>query len=96
MPTLRKPEKRRRNNDVDKLRRKVYMSQKWRNIRLAYLMSHPLCEVCMRNNKTTPAEDVHHKETFTDKKDWQRYAYDSNNLQALCKRCHGLIHTLKK
>lgn len=71
------------------------MSDTWRKMRQSYIMTHPLCEVCLADGRTTPAEDVHHKETFVNKQNWQEYAYNSNNLVSVCKHCHGLIHTQK-
>jgi len=50
-------------------------------------MQHSLCEICLALGKTTPAEDIHHKDSFTNYSGNMRLkvAYDYNNLIALCK-----------
>lgn len=59
----------------------------WNRIRTAFLSANPLCEVCKRDGRLTPAELVHHKRKLTDggTNDW-------SNLQALCSECHSRLH----
>ena len=33
----------------------------WKRIRDRYIQEHPLCELCQRDGRLTPAEEVHHK-----------------------------------
>ena len=33
----------------------------WKKIRDAYVASHPLCELCLKNGQYVVAEEVHHK-----------------------------------
>ena len=56
---------------------------KWREIRDAYLQSHPVCERC-RERK---ADVVHH---IVRKQDGG--SDDPINLQALCSLCHNQVH----
>lgn len=56
--------------------------KEWRKIRAAYLVAHPICEVCGK----ALATEVHHKNPLpprgTGTHDWL-------NLQARCKPCHS-------
>ena len=77
--------------------------RRWRELRIAYLREHPLCERCIREGKAagvpegyiTPAIDVHHRvpvETAKTLQEMERLAYDWNNLEALCFPCHSRTH----
>ena len=110
MPFINKPPKtikkkwdnnRKRNRtEKEKLRVKLYNNKKWKKLRLGYLISHPLCEKCLEQNKVTPATDVHHinspfDDGLTEEERIGRLM-DVNNLMALCKECHGRLHYLKE
>lgn len=96
MPTINKNKKSNKSNTVnEQVRKSVYMTSRWRKLREAYLINHPLCEMCLKEGKITPAIDVHHIISFVDIIDLLRrkeVAYDYNNLMALCKVCHQKIH----
>jgi 5-methylcytosine-specific restriction protein A len=54
--------------------------------------------MCLKENKTTPAEDIHHTTSFMSTDDpVQRVflAYDYDNLMSLCKKCHQAAHNKK-
>lgn len=76
-------------------RSKIYNTQRWKNLRYNYLINHPLCEICLDQGLYVPAEDVHHKQSFINFTGQRRYdlAFDINNLMALCKRHHNMIHS---
>ena len=59
----------------------------WKRIRAAFLSANPLCELCKRGGRLTPAAQVHHKVKLADggTNDW-------SNLQALCAECHSRLH----
>ena len=82
MPYLEKPKSSpiRKVNVED--RQKIYQSARWQKLRMAKLMQQPLCEICLENGKTTPAEDVHHKDSFLNYDGLERLwkAYDFSNL----------------
>lgn len=59
----------------------------WKQIRAAFLASHPLCELCQEEGRLTPATLVHHKRKLTD--GGTNY---EDNLQALCLECHSRLH----
>ena len=77
--------------------------RRWRDLRIAYLREHPLCERCIREGKAagvpegyiTPSVDCHHRvpvETAKTLQEMERLAYDWNNLEALCIPCHSRTH----
>lgn len=98
MPTLKKAKKqtinRARFTDPDAERQKVYNTRRWRKLRAAYLMEHPLCEICKKDGVITPAIDVHHRDSFANYDGLQMLnkAFDADNLVALCKICHANLH----
>lgn len=59
------------------------------------IAQQPLCEMCLKEGKTTIAEDVHHIESFMSTDDHMRrmaLAYDYENLMSICKMHHQMIH----
>ena len=100
MPTIYKSQKQQKRNDnyYDAERRKVYNSDRWRRLRAWKFACNPLCEMCLKENKITPAEDIHHLISFMSTDDpVQRIvlAYDYDNLMSLCKKCHQAVHNKK-
>lgn len=76
----------------------VYNTSKWKNLRHAYYIQHPLCELCLKEDIIKPTEEIHHIiPILTGKTQWEKesLAFDSNNLIALCKECHKNIHNKK-
>lgn len=65
--------------------KKRYGSQ-WRKIRALYVKTHPLCEECLKNGRTTPVQEVHHIIPLAD-----GGTHDFSNLMSLCKSCHSAI-----
>ena len=59
----------------------------WAKIRAAFLSQNPLCELCHKDGRLTPAQMVHHKVKLTDggTNEWP-------NLMALCHECHSRLH----
>lgn len=76
----------------------IYNTALWRSIRSAYLMEHPLCELCEQQGKTTPASEVHHvREISTGNtvEEMKEIGFDYSNLCALCDDCHTRLHAEK-
>lgn len=71
--------------DRDPETRKRY-GRAWKRIRDRYVQAHPLCEMCRRNGKITPTEEVHHILPLS-----RGGTHDEDNLMALCKACHSEI-----
>ena len=57
----------------------------WRRARKAFLQKHPLCAVCGKAGKLTPATVVDHIIPHRGNK---RLFWDEHNWQPLCKDCH--------
>ena len=71
-----------------------YSSKAWKECRAAYRKSRGgLCEECLKRGMYRPGEIVHHKEHITpDKITDERVLLDWNNLQLVCRDCHGTLH----
>lgn len=61
----------------------------WRKLRMAYLKRHPLCERCEEQGRVEPAVLVHHIVPISA----GGKALDKHNLMALCRECHGIVHS---
>lgn len=71
------------NRDPDTRRR---YGRAWKRIRDKYVAAHPLCEMCQKNGKLTPTEEVHHILPLS-----RGGTHAESNLMALCKSCHSEI-----
>ena len=58
----------------------------WKRIRDRHAAQHPLCEMCLKNGKVTPTEEVHHIVPLS-----RGGTHASDNLMSLCKSCHSEI-----
>lgn len=58
----------------------------WKRIRDRHITQHPLCEMCKKQGRITPAEEVHHIKPLS-----QGGTHDDSNLMSLCKECHSRI-----
>ena len=58
----------------------------WKRIRDRYIAAHPLCEECKRDDKLTPAEEVHHILPLS-----KGGTHGDDNLMSLCTSCHSTI-----
>ena len=74
--------------------RKLYTSKTWEKCRKAYASSvGGLCERCMAQGKVTPGEIVHHKIYISrDNVSDPNITLNFNNLELLCRKCHGEEH----
>ncbi len=59
----------------------------WRKIRTRYVKKHPLCEMCLKEGRFVPVEEVHHIVPLA-----EGGTNDESNLMALCRSCHERIH----
>jgi len=102
MPTINKGKK--VNNYVkhDKAKdiyKYVYNTSQWRKLREAYLMLHPLCEMCEKDGKVNEAVEVHHITPISnanDELEMKELGYNPDNLMALCEECHHKLHNKMK
>ena len=58
----------------------------WKRIRDRYIKAHPLCEKCEKDERLTPAGEVHHILPLS-----RGGNNETSNLMALCKSCHSRI-----
>ncbi len=58
----------------------------WKRIRDRYIKAHPLCEECEKEERLTPAEEVHHILPLS-----KGGGNETSNLMSLCKSCHSRI-----
>lgn len=58
----------------------------WKRSRDRYIHAHPLCEMCQKQGKLSPAEEVHHIKPLS-----QGGNHDMSNLMSLCSSCHSTI-----
>lgn len=101
MPTIYKPKKitTRSNTGNRADRKKIYNSERWRKLRAWKFSRNPLCEQCLERGRTTPAEDIHHKQSFMSTDDpvlRNELAYNYENLVSLCKKCHKEKHFVRQ
>lgn len=71
-----------------------YNSRAWKDTRRNYKQSvGGLCERCLSRGIISSAEIVHHKVPLTDKTVTDlNLSLNWDNLQALCRKCHGEVH----
>lgn len=59
----------------------------WKRIRDRYIKKHPLCEMCRKEGRLTPVDEVHHIVPVS-----QGGKSVESNLMSLCHSCHTKIH----
>ena len=102
MPTIKRLHKKKtdyRKHGNNAIVAKIYNSQAWQKLRNAYLLQHPLCEMCLDEDRVTAAEEVHHIKpilTGKDEYEMQTIALNPDNLKSLCSKCHHKIHNQMK
>lgn len=77
----------------------VYNTTRWKKLREAYLMQHPLCEMCEKDGKVNEATEVHHITPISNANtelEMKELGYNPNNLMSLCEDCHHKLHNEMK
>ena len=78
-------------NQYNRFTRAVDVNKKygraWKKIRDRYVQAHPLCEQCLKQGRTTPAEEVHHIIPLS-----RGGTHSTDKLMSLCQSCHNKIH----
>jgi len=78
-----------------KFKNPFYQSKEWRKARNAYIQDHPLCEECLKRNKTVPGKEVDHiipinpSNAYDTKGGYYGEPLDQDNFQTLCTPCHA-------
>ena len=65
---------------------RLYECKRWRDQRLIYLMDNPLCVVCAKDGRITPANTIDH---IIDHKGCYDLFWDVSNWQSTCASCHS-------
>lgn len=68
------------------LYRHFYKTRLWLDLRDVQIKRYPLCARCEREDRLTPATEVHHK--VAHRGSWDLFN-DANNLESLCAPCHS-------
>lgn len=78
--------------------KRFYKSKAWQYTRDAYAKSAGgLCEECLRKGIYKPGEIVHHKQELTpDNINNPEISLSWDNLELLCRDCHGKAHGTQK
>ena len=77
---------------------KLLNSKRWKQLRMAYLQKHPLCERCKREGLVRSAIDVHHVipvESAHSIQEMEALCFNEvpeQRLEALCIPCHIKAH----
>lgn len=73
---------------------KFYKSKAWQDTRAAYFsQAGGLCERCLAKGIYSPCDIVHHKTPLTPQNiSDPNVALAFENLEALCRQCHGEAH----
>lgn len=73
---------------------RFYKSHAWEHLSRAYRMEHPLCERCLQKGIYHPSEITHHIiHIDEDNCHDPEILYGYDNLEALCRDCHGAEHS---
>ncbi|MDK9867046.1 MULTISPECIES: HNH endonuclease [Staphylococcus] len=71
--------------------KRLYKSKDWMKLRhMALERDNYLCQICLRKNRFTKANLVHHM--IYVKSDFEK-ALDLDNLMCVCSKCHNQIHS---
>lgn len=92
MAWIQKNKRNRNNEDRRKERQNVYNTKRWRDLRLLKIQQQPCCEECGSIDNL----QCHHKispfDGYYTPEEYDRLAYDINNLEVLCQECHNKRH----
>lgn len=95
MVSMSEKKKQPRRNEKHKRYMQLLNSPRWwREVRVAQLQAHPLCQMCEKEGSITAAVDVHHLRPVQSVPldQMEAVCYDPNNLISLCVPCHIKIH----
>lgn len=68
-------------------------TSRWDKVRLAKVKKNPLCEPCLERGIVQATEIVHHIIAVVDRPD---LIFNMDNLQSVCRACHGKLHSNSK
>lgn len=74
-------------------------SKRWKELRVAMLQAHPLCQECEREGYVRSSIDCHHIRPISSAmsvQEMERLCFDPNNIACLCVPCHVKVHKAMK
>lgn len=74
---------------------KYYQNRQWKHLRDWYILNHPICEDCMFEGRSVPADEVHHIIPYSrgaTEQEKMSLLLDPDNLCSLCSFHHALRH----
>lgn len=73
---------------------KLVGSVRWQHVRRRQLTSHPMCQACEKEGRSTLACEVHHVIPVESGslRDMERLCFSPQNLMSVCHSCHLRIH----
>ena len=86
-------------NRRNKKWQKYYGDKRWKQLREWQIRTHPLCQDCLFEGRSVPAEEVHHIRPFGDGKTEEEkieLLLSPLNIVSLCKKCHDKRHAILK
>ena len=72
--------------DRDLVAKRKYGRSHWKRLRNEFLLSHPFCEMCLKEGVMTKANEVHHIRPLS-----IGGGDELDNLMAICTPCHSRI-----
>lgn len=85
---IKQQKERERDKRAERDEPRLYDKNRWTKVSLHYRRNNPLCERCEDAGRTKPVKLVHHIVPVNSGGD----PYKESNLQALCYKCHAVIH----
>lgn len=96
MAWIYKPKRKGVPSDKKRMRARLYNDTKYRKIRDWYMQLHPLCEMCLEDDKVRPSQHLHHvlspfQDGISEGEAFRRLR-DERNFKALCVEHHEEVH----
>jgi 5-methylcytosine-specific restriction enzyme A len=97
MPTIKLLKRKRDDVRTERVRdyQEIYQDKRWKKLRAWKMRNNPLCELCEARGKVVQMEEVHHLIPFDSgatKEEVEELAFDYDNLESLCEKCHEERH----
>ena len=96
MPTINLQRRKPRDKTYNKKQfQDIYQDKRWKRLRAWKIRENPLCEECLKEDRTRQTEEVHHIipiDLNASKERQEALAFNPDNLQSLCIECHHKKH----
>lgn len=93
MPTISLGKRKPRERTINKnMYQNVYQDKRWVRVRALKFSNNPLCELCLLKGIVTVTQEIHHIIPIDVYNLDEYLAFDIDNLQSLCTKCHAEIH----